>query len=255
MDGFALNSLGLPYKISLELAARGIAGEDILFWQEKIKDRIPGNMQAIFKDKAPRIKKVMIQDMASLEILREHPEAAPEDKYTGLGFIYQFEKKNRSESKILICTNSDQIEHLEELAKDVPEFTIFVAALTEMSTKLTDLSKYPNVKLFPNARPKKLEELFMEADYYLDINHGNEIFNALEKAYLHDLIIIAFEETVHNRHYVAPELICGIDEYRILVNTLKLVLTDADFHQELLDLQYEHAMLATAEEYREKLGI
>ena len=255
LESFALNSLGLPFKVSQELAARGTAGEDILFWQEKIKDRIPGNMQTIFKDKAPRIKKVLIQDMDSLEKLQENPEAAPAEKYAGLGYIYHFEKENRGEAKILICTNSDQVEHLEELAKDVPEFTIFVAALTEMSSKLMDLAKYPNVKLFPNAKTKKLEELFMEADYYLDINHGNEISNALEKAYLHNLIIIAFEETVHSRRYVAPELICGIDEYRILVNTLKLVLTDNDFRQELIDLQYEHAMLATAEEYRENLGI
>ena len=254
LDSIGMNSLGIPFLVSSELEKRGIGGKDILFWQEKMKGgRIPANMQMIFKGETKRLRKVAVQEMDSLELLREDPQI-PETCYEPFGFLYPFRKENGGASKILICTNSDQVEHLEDLVKGLPNFTFFVAAVTEMSQKLLDLAKYPNLKLFPNVREEKANVLFMEADYYLDINRGAEIINALEKAFLHDHIIIGFEETLHSTRYVAPENVCTTEEFRILINTLNLAEKEADYRRELLDLQHEQAMLADPVLYRDILN-
>ncbi len=251
-DRIFINSLGIPFQISLRLEREGIIANDLLFWQEEIKEEIPGNMQMIFHGETERIRHVVVQRTDALCKLHKLAEGS-KSMLSGLGYVYDFKKENKGSPNILILTNSDQIEHLEDLVKALPMFTFRIAAITEMSQKLMSMAQYTNVKVFPNIPLKMRETMMMEADYYLDINHGNEILDALEEAFLHNLIITGFEETVHSREYVAPENICSVDEIQVLIDTFKLLYENSDYRMELLGLQWENAMKENVGSYRHLL--
>ena len=91
--------------------------------------------------------------------------------------------RTTSKIKRLILTNSDQIEHLESIVSEVPTMHYHVGAITEMSSRLMDLAKYSNVSLYPNITTEQVKRLYKEADFYLDINHQNEILSATRAAF------------------------------------------------------------------------
>src|SRR5699024_11686564 len=80
-------------------------------------------------------------------------------------------------------TKSDQNEHLKEVVDSMPDIEFNIAAVTTMSDKLLAFKKYDNVKTYPNVSRKKTVELFKECDVYFDINHQNEILNAVRIAF------------------------------------------------------------------------
>ena len=81
----------------------------------------------------------------------------------------------------------------------------YIAAITEMSSKLLSLSHYENVTLYPGASIQKIDGLFDLCDYYLDINHESEIVSAVKQAFLHNQLIVGFEQTLHNKAFVSGE--------------------------------------------------
>ena len=89
-----------------------------------------------------------------------------------LGYHYQFKRDNFLRRDALILTNSDQIEQVEAIVEALPDVTFRIAAVTEMSSKLLDMLRYPNVVLYQNASPQKIQELYQLSDIYLDINHS-----------------------------------------------------------------------------------
>ena len=105
----------------------------------------------------------------------------------------------------MICTNTENVEKLKELVEALPQMKFHVAAITEMSAKLLAHEKYENVVMYPNIKMKTLERLFIECDYYLDINHEGEIANALRQAFINNLLILAFNETAHGLSYTPEE--------------------------------------------------
>ena len=114
------------------------------------------------------------------------------------------------------------------------------------------MDKYKNVSLYPGVKMKVLEELFAQADFYLDINHVSEIVSAVEKAFLHNHLIFAFKETLHNPRYVAQEHIFTKDKANELILELRAVMGNTALLNEYLERQKAFAMLETKETY---LGI
>ena len=106
----------------------------------------------------------------------------------------------------------------------MPDVTFRIAAVTEMSSKLLDMLRYPNVVLYQNASPQKIQELYQLSDIYLDINHSNELLQAVRQAFEHNLLILGFNQTVHNRLYIAPDHLFESSEVSALVETIKLAL-------------------------------
>lgn len=98
---------------------------------------------------------------------------------------------------------------------------------------------------------KVLDELFLEADFYLDINYESEIVSAVEKAFLHNHLIFAFKETLHNAFYVAGEHVFTIDKANELIIELKAAMGNTALLKERLTRQQEVAMLETKETYLE----
>ena len=196
------NSLSTPLFVSQKLKANA-QKQDVLFWQEPIRDSIPGNMLPILNGTATRTEKVMVQTHDAYEKMLTL--GTPKKVITELGYIYPFENHQKENRSILILTNSDQIEGLAHLMEALPDMTFYVGAITEMSQKLLSHSKYKNARMLPNIEMKKVDELFATCDFYLDINQGGEILNAIRRAFLSNLLILGYKETLHKPAFVSPD--------------------------------------------------
>lgn len=240
------NSLSFPFFASQILAPDG--KRDILFWNEPVGDEIPGNMQMILNHQATRTQKVYVQRKHSYErllALGASPEMVKQ-----LGYIYSFVRENQHRPEILICTNSDRVSHLHELAQMVPGMKFHVAALTEMSSRLMAAGASENVLLYPNVKNRVLDHLFEKCDIYLDINHEGEIADAVHRAFLNNQLIIAFEETMHNPYYTAPTNTFPEKEYRELAEALNTALKMPQIIDQALQMQKNAALTAQKEDYR-----
>ena len=151
-------------------------------------------------------------------------------------------------------TNSDQIEQVEAIVEALPDVTFRIAAVTEMSSKLLDMLRYPNVVLYQNASPQKIQELISNlSDIYLDINHSNELLQAVRQAFEHNLLILGFNQTVHNRLYIAPVHLFESSEVSDLVETIKLALSDVEQMRQALGKQGQHANYVDLVRYQETM--
>lgn len=123
----------------------------------------------------------------------------------------------------------------------------YIAALTEMSSKLLSLSRYDNVTLYPGARTGFIDGLFDTCDYYLDINHGSEIVSAVKQAFLHNQLILGFKNTLHNRQFVPEGHV--FDSHEALAAFLNQVMGREEMIREQIDLQKKEAMSEEAAMY------
>ncbi len=241
------NSLSTPFFVSNRLPAE--TKRDILFWQEPVREDIPGNMQVIFQGQAGRTAAVLVQKRESYEKLIAL--GANKEMTRRLGYVYDFAKENGYRPEALICTNSDRIEACRKLIEDLPQMHFHIAALTEMSSKLMEMDGYDNVSLYPGVSQTVLNGLFEQCDYYFDINYEAEIASAVRRAFLHNQLIVAFEETAHNRIYVADAHVYPASGVNRMIADVKKTMKEAAVLDRRLDRQREAAMAETAKRYRE----
>ncbi len=239
------NSLSTPFFVSQRLGGAG--EQNGLFWQEPIGKEIPGNMQIILNGKASRTANIMVQKRQSYYKLLAL--GAKENLVHKLGFIYPFERENSYRHRALICTNSDQIEQCRKLAEGLPQMQFYIAALTEMSSKLMQMEQYENVVLYPNVTMKMLDALFEKCDYYFDINHGAQIVSAIRRAFLHNQLIFAFQETAHDKDYVADEHIYPAKDVVQMISDIRDIMGDVDSLEWNLKRQHMAAMAETESAY------
>ena len=244
------NSLSTPFFVSNRL--QGAVKGDILFWQESIGDEIPGNMRMILEGRAVRTMKIVVQKRHSYERLLEL--GAEEKLMRRLGYIYRFKKENSHRAEALICTNSENVEHCREIVKEIPQMHFHIAAVTAMSEKLLGMGEYENVILYPGAGMDLIRGLFQKCDFYLDINHEGEIVSAVYRAFIHNHLIFAFEETVHNRDYVAERWIYPVKEWYRMVEDIRVIMEDAELLDRCLKRQREEAMSENNVTYGKLLG-
>lgn len=240
------NSLSTPFFVSNRLKSK-VKG-DILFWQEPEREDIPGNMQSIFNGEASRTATVMVQKRNAYDKLIAL--GAPKDMVHKLGFIYPFDKENTNQPEALICTNSDRIEHCEEIVKALPQIHFHIAAVTEMSSKLTAMDRYDNVSLYPGVKTAVLDGLFEKCDYYFDINHESEIVSAVRRAFLHNHLIFAFQETMHNVDYVAEEHVYPAIQWEKMCGDVEAALADGKVLKKMLQKQKRAALAETVKSYQ-----
>ena len=239
------NTLSTSFIVSQELGDNGMG--DVLFWQEPVRPDVPGNMKIILDGKSTRTAKIMVQNKASYDKFVELGVST--DYIHSLGYIYPFKKENGHKPEVLICTNSDRIAHCQKIVEALPEVHFYIAALTEMSSKLMSMDSYKNVSLYPGVKMGILEELFEKCDFYLDINHESEIVSAVQKAFLYNQAILAFNETAHNRNYVAAEHIYPMDNVDQMIAYLKNLVANEAATKEHIEKQHAWAMLENLETY------
>lgn len=241
------NTLSTSFFVSESLPANGKG--DVLFWQEPIYESIPGNMLGILNGTSKRAARVLVQRRDAYKKMTEL--GVPTEIVQPLGYMYPFQKENQGQPEVLICTNSDRIAEINRLVEALPELHFSIAALTEMSSKLLSMDSYDNVSLYPGVNMKVLEELFFKADVYLDINYESEIVSAVEKAFLHNHIILAFQETLHNAAYVPPQNIFPLAQAEKMIQKIKEIFSGNLLRTMCLDQQKEHAMAEKKENYLE----
>lgn len=232
------NSLSMPFFVSNRLLLSGKS--DVLFWQEPVGDVIPWNMQMILRGKARRTAMVMVQRRTPYERLMEL--GADAGMVHKLGLIYRFRKENGHQPEALICTNSEDVEHCREIVNALPQMHFHIVAVTVMSPKLMSVGEYENVTLYPAAGKDVIDRLFRECDFYLDINHMGEIVSAVYRAFLHNHLIFAFEETAHNRDYVAKERIYPVRNWEGMAEDIKVIMRNEKLMERCLQRQREEAL-------------
>ena len=139
----------------------------------------------------------------------------------------------------MILTASDQIEQIEYLIGELPEMRFHIAAHTQVSEKLYKLEGSGNVKVYPQISRQDLDMLWDTCDFYLDINHYYEIYDAVNAAHTRNQIILGFGNTVHHRELLAEEGIFAGTEKEKMVRAIKELMEDPVRVQELLDRQQE----------------
>lgn len=245
------NSLSTPFLMSNRLSntSRG----DVLFWQEIAENEVPANMRMILDKKVGRTEKIVVQTRESYQRLLEL--GVDENKIQRLGFIYPFERENEHRPQALICTESDRIEHLEELIREFPKLHFHIAAQTLMSQKLRNLDQYENVSLYEGVNSSTLDDLFQKCDYYFDINYRTEIVFAVYRAFLNKQLIFAFQETVHNKEYIASDHIYHITEFERMVSDIQGVMKNKSVMNAHLKKQWTEAMAETRQSYARMLNL
>ena len=239
------NSLSYPFFVSQSLSQNGY--RDVLFWHEPVGSEIPGNMQIILNNQATRTKTIYVQHKSSYEKLISL--GASPDIVKELGYVYSFIRNNQHRRNILICTNSDNIAHINELVQLVGGMHFHIAALTEMSSKLMAVGQYENVSLYPNVKEKVLDGLFEKCDIYLDINYEGEIADAVHRAFLNNQLIVGFEETMHNAYYTADTNVFREADYVDLAEALNIVIQTPQMIDKALQMQRNWAVASGAEDY------
>ena len=94
-----------------------------------------------------------------------------------------------------------------------------------------------------------LDSLFEKCDFYLDINHEGEIVDAVHRAFLNNMLIVGYEETMHNAYYTADTNTFKESEYADMAEALNLTLDEA------LAMQKKAAVAADATDYMEILHL
>ena len=251
LDHILFNSLSTSFLTSFHFPDK--SGQDILVWQESLQDHIPGNMQLILENDHLRVKTIIISDYATYERALQLTDEKFHHKFSHLGYHYHFKRDNFVRPDALIVTNSDQLEQVEKLVESLPKVTFRIAAVTEMSSKLLDMLRYPNVVLYQNASPQKIQNLYQLSDIYLDINYGNELLQAVRQAFEHNQLILAFEETAHNRRYIAPNHIFAKEAVDDMIQTIELALSHVKEMGRALVDQGNHANYVNPILYQERM--
>ena len=240
------NSLSVPFFVSNALDCKDGLKRDLLFWQEGPRSDVPGNMMAIFFDKATRCERVVVQNISAYRKLLEL--GAPVEKISHLGFIYTFMKKNMGRPEALICTNTENVEKLKELVEALPGVKFHVTAITEMSAKLLAHEKYDNVIMYPNIKASTFERLLNQCDFYLDINNDGEILDATRQAFVYNLLILSFAETQHGV-YTASENLFECANYSNLAQRLNNLLKDKRLLDEAIRTQHSEGSTTSTKEF------
>lgn len=231
-----INSLATPFFV---LYYSDFIKQAVLFWQENSESHVPGNMKLLL-DKEQCQTSVIIPDKQEYERIISHIEANYIDSIQSAGYLYNYQRNNKYTKRILNLTNSDDIPYIEELIKLHPEFEFHIGAITEMSSKLLNLEQYSNVVLYPTVTPKTVDRLFKKCDIYLDVNHGGEILNALERAMLNNQLILGYKETIHRPSFVADDNIISMQHYHDLSNILNIIVKNKEQFKERLKQQKLH---------------
>lgn len=242
------NTLATSFAFS---RSQQLDGSDILFWQEPIYEQLPGNMQLLL-NQPHRTKKIIVQSKSVYQKIKMLVPETQHGLFDTLGYIYPFKKRNAGSQHVLILTNSDNIEQLQYIVERLSHAHIHIGAITEMSAKLLVYGTYDNVTLYPNMSPAKMIELYQLCDIYLDINHESEVSDAIRQAFDHNMVILAFEHTLHQEAWVANEH--RFDQVDALVQYCQKLLVDRNCMTQAIVYQHTHAQVETVTTYQQILN-
>ena len=247
LDHIFYNTLNESLSVSLGVDT---AGGDIMLWHEPTGNALPGNMDFLMKTKT-RTKYIFFQNYREWQKSKSLiPEDTGNVKFDFFGMVYPHPRSNQLRRKALIMTNSDQIEHLKEVVEAMPDIEFNIAAVTTMSDKLLAFKKYANVKVYPNVSRKKTVELFNECDVYFDINHQNEILNSVRIAFEQNMLIVGFNNTLHQPKYISEKAVFAPDNVQGMKELVETSLNDRIIMKDNIDYQRKMAGDISVDEFK-----
>ncbi len=106
-----------------------------------------------------------------------------------------------------IFTDTQDLEHIEYLVENLSNVHFHIFARSYFGPRVQVLNRFLNVSLYPNYTPYQSQEMLSKLDFYLDINHNQEIDDIISKVHGLSKPIFAFENTSHdtnNRSHILP---------------------------------------------------
>ncbi|WP_438833052.1 glycosyltransferase [Streptococcus pluranimalium] len=103
--------------------------------------------------------------------------------------------------KLLILTDSYQIQHLGYLVEQLPEYEFHITAFTEVADNLKRFISYDNVYLYPSILRVTLDTLIDDCDALLDIAYGDKNNKLID--------IMKLQKPVFTFENVAADLFSG----------------------------------------------
>lgn len=173
-----------------------------LYWQESLKDSIPGNMEPILDGKSStgRVLFENVKAFQKVQDLRNQAGAGLNCQLAYLGAIEDFKRDNPFRPNYLTITRSDEIFFDEAVAQTGVAWTI--AAPTDVSPKLRKFAAaHDNVRLIEQMKLEQIETLLSEHDIYLDLNRGSEVDNIIRRAYFEGLLTLGTTKNAKNPSY------------------------------------------------------
>ena len=247
LDHIFYNTLNESLSVSLGVDT---AGGNIMLWHEPTGNALPGNMDFLMKTKT-RTKYIFFQNYREWQKSKSLiPEDTGNVKFDFFGMVYPHPRSNQLRRKALIMTNSDQIEHLKEVVESMPDIEFNIAAVTTMSDKLLAFKKYANVKVYPNVSRKRTVELFKECDVYFDINHQNEILNSVRIAFEQNMLIVGFNNTLHQPKYISEKAVFVPDNVQGMKELVETSLNDRIIMKDNIDYQRKMAGDISIDEFK-----
>ena len=167
------------------------------------------------------------------ELLEKYRNAGGKNGYRFYSIPEEY-PVNHVSKNALILTASDQIEKLDELSLEMPDMVFHIAAHTQVSDKLYKLAERENVMVYPGVSKEALDGLWEKCDFYLDINHYREIDNAVDEASRRNLVLMGFEDTVHQRELMAGGCVYAVEDYKNIAEVIRYLKKNHVFTQKLL---------------------
>lgn len=253
LDQVVYNTLNRSMMVTLQLPHTG-SESDVLFWHERTEEKLPANMQYLI-DNPTRTKHIIFQNYPDWQRLNGSlPTNTENVDFKYLGMIYPHTRSNSLQQRALILTNSDQIEQLDTLVKLLPNLEFNIAAVTEMSGKLLSFGDRKNVNVYPTVSRDRLKDLMAKCDVYFDINRGDEILDAVRGAFEQNMLILGFEDTLHDRKFVALENVFTKDEVANMAQVTLTALVKPEEMKRLIDKQRKLAGDVLATDYQRVFG-
>lgn len=221
--------------------------EDILILGEEVLSILPSskkdNYYYLANDKTEADK---VADQVS-QVLVLSPRSSEDSPYKHL-YGCALDRPVPVKPQAMIITNSEWVEGLEELLLHFPEIDFHVGALTEMGSRLTNLSVYSNLYLYPGMSYDFFQELLDKSTFYLDIQHDVEILASSLRAVERGILLYTLDNLTHHEEYKKLETCC--DTVDALVKNLRQILNCPQLYGRLVARQSEQLEIARLEDYR-----
>ena len=81
------------------------------------------------------------------------------------------------------------------MIKTLPDVHFHILAHTTFASQVVDLQHYLNVTIYPGFNRYNFESVLSKVDFYLDINHFNEIMNITQEIHNLGKPVFAFDNT------------------------------------------------------------
>lgn len=221
--------------------------EDILILGEEILSLLPSSKKDNYYCLVDNVTEAnKVADQVS-QVLVLSPRSSDDSPYTHL-YGFALDKPIPVRPQAMIITNSEWIEGLEQLLIQFPEIDFHVGAVTEMGSRITNLSIYSNMHIHPGMSYQLFQELLDRSSFYFDIQYDIEILASSLRAVERGILLYTLDNLTHHEEY--KKLETCYDTIESLIQNVRQVLENPDKYHQLSRNQAQILGVTSLEDYR-----